>query len=154
MKALRSENGQLVSFRFIMGQHGWARLVFALDDTETCIHLSEVFDPFEDLAAWIDDIARARLPAEVGINEEGCITVLLAEPFSPQLVALTVRDADGEIYLHTQLDRQRLVRKLRQELLRFFRQEFDDNHWDSHRRMTDGFIGAKETVLRYPWFDG
>lgn len=143
MKALRSENGQRLSFRFVMGQHGWARLVLALDDTEICIHLSDVFDPFEDLAGWIDNVARARLPAALAINEEGCITVLLAEPFPPQLVALTVRDGgDGEIYLHARLDRQKFARKLRQELLRFFRQEFDENHWGRHRRQADGLIGT------------
>ena len=50
---------------------GWILLKLDLPEKTIKIHLSSVFDPFDDLLNWLEDICIGYLPSEITIDEEG-----------------------------------------------------------------------------------
>lgn len=90
--------------------------------------LSYVFEPFDELKNWLDNIAQNDLPAQVNINEEGCISCLIANANDD--IGFIIQDYDtNHIFMNTIINRGLFVEKFRAEFDRFFEQDFDKEHW-------------------------
>lgn len=94
MKFLKTIDNKTLAINFVMKKYGWARLDLVLDDIEMCLALSYVFEPFDDLKNWLDNIAKNDLPAQVNIDEEGCISCLIANPNGNDNIEFIVQDYD------------------------------------------------------------
>lgn len=129
MKLLKTTSGETLAINFVMEKHGWARLEFALDEQELCIFLSCVFDPFDDLKQWINDVENHHLPAEIDIDEEGWISTLVALPNTEENMGFLVKDNYNKPIINVIVNRERFAEKFRTELERFFAQDFDPEHW-------------------------
>lgn len=130
MKLLKTIDNKTLAINFVMGKHGWARLEFVLDDIEWYHALSYVFEPFDDLKNWLDKIAGNDLPAQVNMDEEGCISCLIANPNGNDDIGFIVQDYDtNRIFINTIINRHLFVEKFRAEFTRFFEQDFDKEHW-------------------------
>ena len=129
--------------RCIMEQHGWAELRLTLGEKVLSIRLSNAFDPFPSLLSWLKLLARGEVPARVEIDEEGevkALSVLYAG--HPRQVLFVVQDAleDDVAVLGGIVDHAELVEAFRQELHRFFRDEYDAEHWE-----WEWHLGERET---------
>lgn len=147
---------QDLRFHLEMSEHGWADLYFDYQGKYYTISLSEVFDPFENLVHWIDDIAQNRLPAMIKIDEEAQLTELSANLIANDDIQFAIKDAIyGEQYFAITINRQALVRAFQIEIKRFFNQDFDPTHWDKrgYDEEDEEFYqdGLKEWVLNHEW---
>ena len=142
-----------VGVRLEMREHGWARLHLTIGDTTTAIHLSEVFDPFEDLVAWGRELEEGDLPIQMEIDEEGVVAVLTAlSTEDPERVLLRViRRFSDEVLLEAIVARSVLAATLKSELRRFFATEFDPHHWDLRGEDSDDEVRVKERMLNHAW---
>ena len=119
------------------------------------IHLSEVFDPFDEILAWGREIDEGDLPIQMEIDEEGqeaVLTVLRTE--TPERVLLRVtRKYLNELLLEGIVARATLANALKTELRRFFTSEFDPRHWDMREDddAEEGYIQTRDRVLNHPW---
>lgn len=128
MKLLKTIDNKTLAINFVMEKHGWSRLELALDDIEMYLALSYVFEPFDELKNWLDNIAQNDLPAQVNINEEGCISCLIANANDD--IGFIIQDYDtNHIFMNTIINRGLFVEKFRAEFDRFFEQDFDKEHW-------------------------
>ena len=138
-----------------MRQSGWAKLHLGIDAVTATIHLSDVFDPFDELVAWGREIDEGDLPVQMEIDEEGeeaVLTVLRTE--NPERVLLRVtRRYTGGILLEGIVARTALAAALKTELLRFFTKEFDPRHWDrpGGGDSEDEGIQVKDRALNHAW---
>lgn len=155
MKSLKTAQNQTLAFDFVMEKHGWAKLVFMLDDKEFLIYLSDVLDPFQQFIYWIDDVAKNKLPAQINIDEEGIVTSLIAEPYLENEIKIMVkRFAYDEVQFETIVSRPKFIKKFRLEFLRFFKQDFDVEHWGNRNfdPKTDVSYDLKNIVLSHHWY--
>lgn len=139
-----------------MGNHGWADLFFDYQGKFYNIALSDVFDPFQDLVHWVDDIAQNRLPATLEIDEEGHSAELSATLIKNDEINFSVKSVNyDEQYFAISINRQTLVRAFQIEIKRFFSQEFDPLHWDKAGIDKNNIAfhqdGLKEWVLNHTW---
>lgn len=145
-----------IGIRLEMEEYGWAKLHLTLDAATATIHLSEVFDPFDEMIAWGREIDEGDLPIQMEIDEEGqeaVLTVLRTE--TPERVLLRVtRKYSGEVLLEGIVARAELASALKSELYRFFTMEFDPQHWDCTDDIDaeDGYTQVKDRVLNHAWF--
>ena len=136
-----------------MREYGWARLHLTVGGATAAIHLSEVFDPFEDLVAWGRELEEGDLPIQMEIDEEGEEAVLTAlRTEDPERVLLRVaRKYSDEILLEGIVARSVLASTLKSELRRFFATEFDPHHWDLRGEDSDDEVRVKERMLNHAW---
>lgn len=139
-----------------MGSHGWAGLFFDYQGKFYNIALSDVFDPFQDLVHWVDDIAKDRLPATLEIDEEGHSAELCATLIENDNISFSVKSVNyDKQYFAIIINRQALVRAFQIEIKRFFSQEFDPLHWDKagidEKDIAFRQDGLKEWVLNHTW---
>ena len=144
-----------IGIRLEMREHGCARLHLTVGDTTATIHLSEVFDPFEDLVAWGRELEEGDLPIQMEIDEEGEESVLTAlRTENPERALLRViRKFSDEILLEAIVARSVLAATLKAELRRFFATEFDPHHWDLRGEDSDDDdkVQVKERMLNHAW---
>ena len=144
-----------IGIRVQMGEYGWAYLHLTVGDAAAAIHLSEVFDPFEDLVAWGRELEEGDLPIQMEIDEEGVVTVLTAlSTEDPERVLLRViRRFSDEVFLEAIVARTVLAATLKSELRRFFATEFDPQHWDLRGDDSDDDdkFQVKERMLNHAW---
>ncbi|AOX99904.1 hypothetical protein [Jeongeupia sp. USM3] len=147
-----------IGIRLEMEEYGWAKLHLTLDTTTATIHLSEVFDPFNEMVAWGREIDEGDLPIQMEIDEEGqeaVLTVLCTE--NPERVLLRVtRKYTDEVLLEGIVARATLAATLKSELRRFFTTEFDPRHWDLSGddlddKDKDDYVQVKDCVLNHAW---
>jgi hypothetical protein len=144
-----------IGIRLEMEEHGWAKLHLTLDAATATIHLSEVFDPFDEIVAWGREIDEGDLPVQMEIDEEGqesVLTVLRTE--TPERVLLRVtRKYSDEVLLEGIVARAALASALKSELRRFFMTEFDPQHWDLRGDFDpeDDYVQVKDRVLNHAW---
>jgi hypothetical protein len=144
-----------ISIRLEMREYGWAKLHLTLDAVTATIHLSDVFDPFDELVAWSREIDEGDLPIQMEIDEEGqeaVLTVLRTENRERVLLRVTRKYSD-EVLLEGITARATLAAALKAELRRFFTMEFDPEHWDTGRDddPEDDYIQTKDRVLNHAW---
>jgi len=144
-----------IGIRLEKGEYGWAKLHVTLDASTATIHLSNVFDPFDELVAWGREVDAGDLPIQMEIDEEGqeaVLTVLRTE--NPERVLLRViRKYSDEFLLEGIVARTSVAAALKSELRRFFTTEFDPQHWDMGHDddPEDGYIQIKDRVLNHAW---
>jgi len=119
------------------------------------IHLSDVYDPFDELVAWCREIDEGDLPIEMEIDEEGSEAVLtVSRTEGPERVLLRIarKYSDG-ILLEGIVARAALAAALKSELHRFFATEFDPQHWDMGRDddPEEDYIQTRDRVLNHAW---
>jgi len=141
--------------RLEMEEYGWAKLHLGVDAITATIHLSDVFDPFDELVAWSREIEEGDLPIQMEIDEEGqeaVLTVLRTENPGRVLLRVTRKYTD-DILLEGIVARAALAAALKTELLRFFTTEFDPRDWDrpGDEDPEDEGIQVKDRVLNHPW---
>lgn len=149
--------------RLEMGQYGWASLRISLNAETATIRLSEVFDPFDELVAWGQEIESGDLPVAFEIDEEGSeVTLIVLRTEDPLRVLLRiVRVGEGGVLAEGIVARSSLATGLKTELRRFFMSEFDPRHWDmsAYDDEDDGeddglrpdFVPTKQRVLNHRW---
>lgn len=144
----------MVTFRFEMLDHGWARLHVAVGEDLATIRLSEVYNPFPRLVEWGSRIDAGDLPIEIEIDEEGeqaLLTVLGTEDLDRVLFRVS-RMYTEEYLLEGIVSRTDLAGALKSELRRFFGSEFDAARWEApYRRGDEEFIPTKTIVNDHPW---
>lgn len=141
-----------IGIRLEMREHGWARLHLTVGGATATIHLSEVFDPFEDLVAWGRELEEGDLPIQMEIDEEGMGAVLTAlRTENPERVLLRVIRNSGGILLEGIVARSVLAATLKSELIRFFTTEFDPQHWDLRGEDCDDGVQVKDRMLNHAW---
>lgn len=134
----------------ILGESGFSGLRLTLDDTKATVFLSERFNPFPELLAWGREIDEGDLPVEVEIDEEGDEVVLTVLPTdNPQRVLLRVTRTSEEttVLLEGIVARAALASSLKAEVLRFFAEDFNPQHWDAPSDFGNFSISA-------PWLGG
>lgn len=140
------------AIRFMMLEGGWAELQVTLDGVVFQIDLSNVYDPFLDILDWGREMHEGDLPAIVEIDEEGRHTCLTALPTDdPERMLLRVSHPYlDRIAGEAIVPRQRFGKVLQEELLRFFVDAFDPDHWDVDHG--DGNEPTtREKSLAHPW---
>jgi len=153
--AAASEVGpEKVSWRIKMRRSGWARLHVMGGGLTVRIHLSDVFDPFEDMVEWGRRIETADLPALLEIDEEGTTKVLRALPEpTADLVRLQITARANQVLLETVAPRTELAAAFKEELRRFFTEDFDPKEWD-YREGEEYGIAVRAKILSHPWLSG
>jgi hypothetical protein len=143
------------AIRFVMHECGWAELQVTLDGVVFQIDLSNVYDPFPDILDWGREVLEGDLPAVVEIDEEGrhtCLTALPTDDPARMLLRVSHPYLD-RIAGEAVVPRRRFGKALQEELLRFFRDAFDPDHWDVDHG--DGNEPTtREKSLAHPWLAG
>lgn len=143
--------------RFQMDMHGWAWLHLTLDATTVVIDLSDVYDPFDDLVAWGQEVDTGEGPVRVEIDDEVyrfLLTVLCTD--DPRRVCLQVSNVyPGEVVLEGIVERATLAATFKAELRRFFTSEFDPEQWDVPEGwdLCEGEVQTRDRVLNHAWLD-
>lgn len=146
MKSLKTIHNQKLAFEFMMERYGWVRLTFTLDFDVIDICLSHIFEPFDEMMDWIDNVGRENLPAQLNIDEEGEITSLIVNSYDDNHIQLLIQDfLNKEIKMAAIIHRIKFLNKFCFEFMRFFRHDFDPNHWQSRNDL-------KQTVLNRQWY--
>lgn len=117
-----------------METSGWANMELSLDVSERVISLSNVYPPFEPLIEWLKLVDQGNLPIQLEIDEEGLETCLIAYPTdSSERLYFTVSDKYDvtKVSIQAIINRWELVRIFRDELRRFFAEDFDAEEWES-----------------------
>lgn len=138
---------KIPAVRLEMGQGGRAKLHMSLGDEHGVIHLHEsepdISSPFEKLAAWSREIDEGSIPRKFTIHEEKAEVVLTAlgtDDPARVLLRLT-REHFGdtyEVFLEGAVSRTALAAALKNELRRFFAEEFNPQEWDMWPRRAEG----------------
>lgn len=139
--------------RLEMGRHGWVFLHLEVGSSSLKIDMSEVFDPLEVFVAWCQLIDEGDVPVEMEVDEEGTDKVLtVLNTDDPERVLFRVKDLYGqEIFLESVVSRPTMASTLKQEVYRFFTQEFDTKHWDGRHPGEERRV--QERILSNSWFD-
>lgn len=125
---------QPIKVKINMETYGWANMVITSGVSERIIDLSNVFPPFEQILEWVKLVDNRTLPVQVEIDEEGINTCLSAYPTdSVENLFFVVHEKYDETNVSIQciVNRDELVAAFRNELRRFFQEDFDGEHWDS-----------------------
>lgn len=143
-----------------MYEHGWAGLIFQTDEQKCHINLSDVFDPFKEIVAWGESIDQGTLPAILEIDEEGHIMILSAKSldfFHDQaMIELTCIGSHlNKIYLSYHFNRNDFAALLKQEIIRFFQEDFNPSHWSEYDYDPKDEVWKPATlmqdILNHPW---
>lgn len=140
------------SLRFEMGEYGWACLHANLGKDLVKICLSDVFPPFGELLAWLKMLDRREVPALFHIDEEGVektLAVFGTDDTSRVLFRIVDRYTD-EIYIEGIVHLEQLIDAFREGLLKFFKDEFDPEHWRDYGEEGDS-SSLKQIILGDPW---
>ncbi len=125
---------QQIKVEINMETYGWANMVITCGISEKTIALSNVYPPFEQLVGWVKLVAIGSLPIQIEIDEEGINTCLTAYPTdSAENLFFVVHEKYDEANVSIQciVNTDELVAVFRNELRRFFQEDFDAEHWDS-----------------------
>jgi hypothetical protein len=137
-----------------MGEAGWAYMHLELAGKSLRVRLSEVFNPFPNLVDW--GRRAAEEDVEIGINEEGFVTMLtLRRTGNPDQVLLRVWDRVEETtLLQGNVSRSELVANFKAEIRLFFETEFNPNQWEPDNGEDPGpdWVPTKQRVLGNDWF--
>lgn len=125
---------QSLNVKINMETSGWANMELSLGLSDRVIYLSNVYPPFEPLIEWLKLIDQGNLPVQIEIDEEGIETCLTAYPTeSHERLYFTVSDKYDvtKVSIQAIINRIDLVNTFRDELRRFFAEDFDAEEWDS-----------------------
>lgn len=143
----------LFSIHFKMHHYGWAALHLNCDGINVLIDLSDVFDPFQDLVNWGWNIQQNILPASININEEGHIVTIIASNSKTENT-LSIQLKSRSFKYTFKIDRLGFCHIFKQEVKRFFKDEFNTNEWEE---MNDEgnlpFYNIKDWVLNHIWIN-
>ena len=143
-----------LTIRLTMHEHGWASLIIRYDQREVNVDLSDVFDPFRELVEWGYIIQKNILPASITINEERHLIMLDATYSSSedQFHLLATGSYMNQVYMDINLNRLSFCNLLKKEIIRFFKDEFNEQHWDSYYEKQDiNPFSLKSWVLSHSW---
>lgn len=143
---------QKVSLRFEMGEYGWAYFHANLGESSVKIWLSDVFPPFGELLAWLKMLDRREVPALIHIDEEGVektLAVFGTDDISRVLFRIVERYTD-EIFIEGIVHLDQLIDAFRKALFKFFKDEFDPEHWRDYGEERDS-SNLKAIMLADPW---
>lgn len=140
----------LFSIHFEMRQYGWAALHFNCDGVNVLVDLSDVFNPFQDLVIWGWRIQQNILPALINIDEEGHITTIIAKEFHENTLSIQFKGKNSN---HTfKVDKMDFCHALKQEIKRFFNEEFNKNEWEEmNPERNQPYCCIKDWVLNHNW---
>ena len=148
-----------VEIRLEMDWAGWAMMHVTLDDVAVTIDLSDVYDPFCDMAAWGREIDEGDLPIQFEIDEEGEVaifSVLCTD--DPERVLLRIKHKYSlDVLLEGVVSRKSLASALKDEMRRFFSAEFNPDDWELPNLDEDENVDSKGFKVKHPamgnsWF--
>jgi hypothetical protein len=124
---------------------GWIDLTIRFGDQEALITMSEVYDPFSSLLAWLQAVHEGDLPIGIDIDEENEICRISAHPFSDRLLLISAFDRYFEKdRITAAIDRADLLSAIRIALSSFIRHEMDVVRW-----LNDGSEEGDSEVAEY-----
>ncbi|HVX05142.1 MAG TPA: hypothetical protein VHA71_08485, partial [Rhodanobacteraceae bacterium] len=144
-----------LAIKLEMGQHGWVDCHLSAGGSTTSHTFSDVFPPFDNLLAWCKAIRDDRTPVAFSIDEEGLNTNFEAHRLGPDRILFLVRETyGGKIHLACVCLARALAEAFRRELADFFRNRFDQEHWQES--VDSDFKGAplRGRMLDDPWLAG
>lgn len=128
-----------VSIQFGYPDRGWILL------SNTCtsylqhltVHLSDVFDPFTEMAQWMTDIAANHPLSEFMIDEEGECKTLRATPLDSDSFALEILDADWDetnaneqpVFMYAKVERRQFVAEFLHAWDDFLERKYNPAQW-------------------------
>jgi hypothetical protein len=122
-----------------MGLYGWAGLAISVGANEVRVRLSDVYPPFELMFQWVQMVARGDVPAEFEIDEEGTDKRLCAlgtdDPDRIWFRVINPYDGMKKVFAEGIVNRRQLVEAFEEELVRFFRSDFDPRHFPEEREV-------------------
>ena len=125
---------QPVMVKITMETYGWANMVITSGKSERKIYLSNVFPPFEQLVEWGKLVDNGSLPVQIEIDEEGittCLTAYSTDSAENMFFVVHEKYDEANVSIQCIVNRDELVAAFRNELGRFFQEDFDGDHWDS-----------------------
>jgi hypothetical protein len=121
-----------VEVRMRVGEAGWDYLAIAVAADEVRIRISGVYPPYEVMLQWAQMVSRGDVPAEFDIDEEGTDKRLCAMATEdPERVWFRVIDPydNMKVFVEGIVNRRQLAEAFEEELVRFFRMDFDARHF-------------------------
>jgi hypothetical protein len=127
-----------VEVRLKVGDAGWDYLAITVGADEVRIRISGVFSPYEVMLQWVRMVSQGDVPAEFDIDEEGTDKRLCAlATGDPERVWLRVIDPYDhmKVFVEGIVNRRQLAGAFEEELVRYFRNEFDALHFSTEREL-------------------
>ena len=93
------------------------------------IDVTSTFPPFEEMYTWLGRIRDRQLPAQMVINEEGYVVVLLADRVTEDSIEFSIRGTGRNkdtIYLKTVVDNDVLITSFHHEIVSSIAKQFDE----------------------------
>ena len=133
-----------VTICFSKASAGWVQMALLTTafNQNHIVHLSEVFDPFANIVAWLREVTQGRFAKPLSINEEGVYTRLTVYPFSNDLLEFRVEKSvfspvDSSLGIQRALvcrvGRYSLVAEFHRRLRDFIRHDFQPGNWSAGR---------------------
>jgi hypothetical protein len=103
------------------------------------VYLSNVFDPFPELARWLGDIVSGNLPSELAIDEEGREKTFRASPVNQSEFIFEIieprygremQEAESH-HLYAQVSRRQFLSEFLKAWDDFLATKFSPSEWDS-----------------------
>jgi hypothetical protein len=124
---------------------GWIDLTIRLGDKETLIMMSDVYDPFSSLLAWLQAPREGDLPIGIDIDEESEVCRIVAFPSNEKLLLISAFDRYFETDRVTAaVDRDVFLCVFRDALSDFIRLQMDVPRW-----LSDGSEEGDPEVAEY-----
>ncbi len=121
-----------VSFRLQMAGQGWIFLEVGIAEERFTVYLSQHYDPLPSLLMWGEALAAGNVPLQVEIDEEGVVkhlTVLTTDV--PDRVLFRVAQCESAVIrLEGIVSLRALVHAFREEIKRFFQDDFVCEQWN------------------------
>ena len=128
-----------VSIEFGYPNSGWILLSITCTAylQHLIIYLSDVYDPFPDMAKWMEDVVENNLPSEITIDEEGECKMLRATPLSTGCFILEILDAEWDetvteeqqIFMYAKVEKRQFVSEFLHAWDDFLERKYDLESW-------------------------
>ena len=118
----------------------WITLSAAARAQSAKLRCSNVYDPFENVLAWLEALARGEFPPVLVIDEEGIVKRLWVRPVAPgdariefrvsgDLYQPDARDPQDHAFLLLRTTHRQLVRAWTERLLAWLEDVYDPAEW-------------------------
>jgi hypothetical protein len=131
-----------VTFGFSYPHYGWIQFVITCDVhvQGVIIHCSNVYNPFPELARWLEAIASGDLPAEFVVFEEGPAKTLRAAPVNSDEFVFEILEGywsekegkERPVYLYGKVSRKQFLCEFLKRWDDFLAHYYDPDHWENH----------------------
>jgi hypothetical protein len=121
---------------------GWIQLaVFATAYVQPMVvDFSNVYDPFGELAKWLEDIATGNLPSQFHFDEEGKFKAFRAKPVNEDEFIFEIIEPYWEqlqreeepVYLYVQVARHQFLSEFLKRWDDFLENYYEPEHWEEY----------------------